>query len=182
MGSERAWLVPQLSVVLHLVLAWAFFQDDAEELLDMFPYAEAHYDGGAAAHRAIKPAMDMELPESAQTPETKTFSQLLSEFFAYMTKITDQQMGSSVKEKKDFVGYDFKEIAEEREHIFSKKASIDGARSTGWLKLISSRPEIPVLFCSNLADPIKPAPGHDTENCLAWREVPRDQYFLAVSI
>lgn len=181
-GSGRAWLVPQLSVVLHLVLAWASFQDDAEELLDMFPYAEAHYDGGAAAHRAIKPAMDMELPESAQTPEMKTFSQLLSEFFAYITNITDQQMGSGVKEKKGLVGYEFKKIAEEREHIFSKRASIDGARSAGWLKLIASTPDVPVLFCSNLADPVKPAPGHDTENCLAWREVPRDQYFLAASI
>ena len=33
-GTKRAWLVPELSVVLHMILAWASYQDQAEDVLE----------------------------------------------------------------------------------------------------------------------------------------------------
>lgn len=180
--SKRAWLVPQLSVILHLVLAWAFNQEDADDLQGMIPYADADCDGGEAAYRAMKSAMDTQLPERFRTNETTTFSQLLTEFFAYVTQITDQQMGSELKEDKDLVGYEFRNIAELQQHVWSRRAHIDAESSAGWLKLVASRPDIPILFCSNLTDPIRPSGPEDTGDSSAFTEAARGQYFLTASI
>lgn len=180
-GTKRAWLVPELSVVLHMILVWASYQDQAEDVLDKMPYAMPHHHGGEAAYEAIKSAMGSELPAHIQTDEVNTFSHLLVEFFARITYIKDQQIGAKSRETKDLIGYEFKEICEFQEHIASKRATIDTTKSAGWPKLIASRPDIAVLFCSGLVDPIQPTPK-EPDCCLTWSEIPKEQYFLTASM
>ncbi|KAH7043958.1 hypothetical protein B0J12DRAFT_628672 [Macrophomina phaseolina] len=185
-NTKRAWLVPELSAILHLALAWASRQPDAQQVLVKMPHAEVHSDGGEAAYEAICRARDDLLPTHIkhETDYDKqiTVIQLLASFLTRVSQIKDQQLqrrATGLKETKDIVGYEFEEIASFAENLQLRRAPIDPSTSGGWVRLISHRPEMAVIICRKLTDPIKLS---GKPLCPQWSAVPEGRDFLTASI
>lgn len=186
--TKQGWLVPELSAILHMALAWASYQHQSDQVLSNMPFAEARSDGGEAAYDAILQSANLLLPEHIRTGDRDgnqiSTLQALAPFFSRIGQIKDQQLQRSyvcgLKESKDLVGYEFKEIARFEEHLHLRRSKVDVERSGGWLRLVSCKPEMAVIFCSHLEAPIQPSPNQ--HSCPLWQKVPTDQYFLTASI
>ncbi|OMP83918.1 hypothetical protein BK809_0001301 [Diplodia seriata] len=186
--TKQGWLVPELSAVLHMALAWASYQHEPDQVLSNMPFADARSDGGEAAYDAILGSASALLPEYIQVAgdadgRRVSVLQALAPFFARIGQIKDQQLqrhACGLKETKDLVGYEFKEIASFEEHLQLRRSKIDVDRSGGWLRLVSCKPEMAVILCSHLKAPIQPASTQHT--CPLWKTVPTDQYYLTASI
>lgn len=99
-----------------------------------------------------------------------------------LSQIKDERMRQhvrGVKETKELIGYEFVDIAGFEEYMHAKRVAI-GKNGVGWMQFVAKRPEMAVLVCSNLKDPVKLANGEPT--CAAWAEVPKDQFYLAASM
>ncbi|KAI9793060.1 MAG: hypothetical protein M1816_000958 [Peltula sp. TS41687] len=75
--KKRGWLVPELSVVLHIAHAWATRQHDSQELLNKIPHAEISGDGGEAAYAAIMRNNTLQLRSISANGEPLAFMDLM---------------------------------------------------------------------------------------------------------
>ncbi|KAF4541484.1 Pfs domain protein [Lasiodiplodia theobromae] len=162
--TKQGWLVSELSAILHMALAWASYQHQSADVLSNLLLPE-HIKLGDNNDRQV------------------SIRQAFVPFFLRIGQIKDQQLqryACGIKESKDLVGYEFKEIASFEEHLHLRRSKVDVDKSGGWLRLVSSKPEMAVILCSNLEAPIQPASTQRV--CPFWQTVPTDQYYLTASV
>jgi hypothetical protein len=57
-GTKTGWLVPELSVILHLTHFWASQRPDHSELVNILPFSQPSPDGAVASYEAILKSKD----------------------------------------------------------------------------------------------------------------------------
>ena len=176
-ASKRAWLVPTLSVVLHMAHIWARDKDD---LLTTLPFANLDGDSGQAASIAIKKHSRDELRDELKGDEKYRLSDLIGRLLISLDKLADAEAhaksepGRSINlESSKLYGWDLLAIAKGQRIMIRKQVDL----SQNWTILGA---DILVLFCQNLGDIIRPA--SDVRVC-PWGDLSRHgQNYLTATV
>lgn len=186
-AMKSSWLVPESSLVLHLMLSWASVQeppphDKDRKVMQFMPFADAALDGGHAASQAIYSKANDALPEycrrsDEQDKKLTVWNIALMIFMALdCLKEHQQLLQRRLGGWKTYLqGFEFMHVA----NMTTKKAKrigIDEKQSGGWIKIIEKPPEIVVLFCNQLGEPLKYEAGQQI--CQAWQKMPSGYDFL----
>lgn len=154
--GKCAWLVPQLSVVLHMAHVWASNKTD---LLRPIPTAIPHWDSGEVALSVLKRHSKDELRDGLEGDKMYCLRDLISRLLTTLHKLaeseaqTKQEPGRTVKfGGSKLYGWEFLDVVRGKKTIFRKQVDI----RQDWMILAE---ESVVLFCQNFGDAIKPAPN-----------------------
>lgn len=187
-GTKTGWLVPELSVILHLVHFRASQRLDQRELVDKLPFAEPSPDGAEASYQAILASKDVPL-RSIPNRSTVIYvgdhvrwmylalqsrKEMLIKRQSETTKPPDLGRGSVL------YGWNFEQIANREEFLTRLKVNIDAESSGGWETLAREDPKIVVLFCYNLGQPIRPV--RPKQLCSSWHPIPYGRSYLVASV
>jgi len=202
--TRRAWMLPYLSVLLHLIhLRERATRSGAHPTMEM-PLAaqwddkiDDPYIASQAAWNAISPYFtpdqdeeaessgDLKVLSAAEKLHDKTAKRLLKHL-EYLVVVLREATNASVEwRKKEMAlfhrskvyGFELKEIAY-NDNLLYKERKLRYT-SGGWAKL--KRNDMGVLFCSKLWEAIVPI-GDDDELPEHWQTLPRDLDYLAAPL
>ena len=77
-------------------------------------------------------------------------------------------------------GWDLADAVDARDHTPRKEIKVHKNSSDKWIKHIAQDPSVLVLFCRNIAPPIRPA--YPAKICRAWNPIPSGQNYLVTPI
>jgi len=187
-GMKTGWLVPELSVILHLVHFWTSQRPDQRKLVDMLPFAEPSPDGAEASYQAILASKDDPL-QSSQNRSTVIYVgdrvrwmylALQSRKEMLIKRQSETTKPPNLGRKSVLYGWNFKEIANRQEFLTRLKVSIDTESSGRWETLAREDPKIVVLFCHKLGEPIRPV--RPEQLCSSWHPIPYGRSYLVASV
>lgn len=154
--GKRAWLVPQLGVVLHMAHIWACNKTD---LIQPIPTADPHWDSGEAALSVLKQHSRDELRDGLEEDRIYCLRDLIGRLLTTLHKLAEtealakREPGRTVKfGGSKLYGWELLDVARGKKTIFRKQVDI----GQDWIVLGK---ESVVLFCQNFGDVIKPAPN-----------------------
>jgi hypothetical protein len=187
-GTKTGWLVPELSVILHLVHFWASQRPEHDELVDTLPFSELSSDGAEASYRAILDSKDDPLQRNQKRNTViyvgdrirwiylalQSRKEILIKRQSETTKPPDLSRGGVL------YGWNFEEIANRQEFLTKLKVNVDAESSGGWETLAREDPKIVVLFCHNLGQPIRPV--RPEQLCSSWHPIPCGRCYLVASV
>ncbi|KAH0538907.1 hypothetical protein FGG08_004498 [Glutinoglossum americanum] len=169
-SAQRAWLVPAISALLHMVHIWARRN---EKFLPrgLPPFADASPDGGEAALSLINRESKFELGSEDDAP--LTLKGLVKDFWL---SLNESRSPRPKRSGKVIYGYELMDIVRGsdlrlKEHTIKNTAG-DWPYLTGDDRV--------VLFCDGLGEAITPDASTSTV-CSEWRSVPRRQDYLAAT-
>ena len=194
-NSRRAWLLPTLSVVLHMAHIWA--RD--KELKKNLPAAQVCWDAGKAAYSVVKEHGRDEIRDSLEDEKQYCVRDLISRLLICLEKLQEveavaRRNGRTVNlgTHSRLYGWDLVAIARGDGIVWRQQLNLD----QDWRILAL---DVPVLFCQNVGELIQPPPtikvcaagnpaklGQDhliaTVKCLRWlsnkRGKPTDSHCL----
>lgn len=171
--EQRAWLVPALSVILHMIHV-RFIEYRSEIHL---PYAMASWDGGTAAYSAIICNRHLQIgPQDPKNPYV--LQDIVTELWHSLKNLRSKAAARRFLESTTTLfGYEFMDIANSSTPFRLKKVQIQN--SGGWTDL-TQEVEI-VLFCSGFGDVIIPQIV-EPDACNVWPSVPKGENFLCATI
>ena len=173
--EQRAWLVPVLSVILHMIHL-RVKRDDQEVAI---PYAEASWDGGRAAYETIMGSR--ELPIGPQDPKRAyELQDVVEDVWIALSNLPSKPASRPFYKpslKTTLFGYEFMDVALRGPPIRLKRAAV--ANAGGWTRL-TREIEI-VLFCKGLGDLITPK-HTESMACPFWRTVPKYKGYLCATV
>jgi hypothetical protein len=183
--ERRAWLVPYVSVLLHLARARAYHQ---RSLGYHIPGCEPAADGGSSALQTImrhrRDPVKKARPEGHQGHQElgMTVQDYVNEVWAALDKITLETCKAKRHFRNQIIGYEAADVAKMKTTLRMKRKDL-GIFSTGWTPLLS---EIKlVLFYEGLSDPILAQLGSiPNTHCgsRVWRQIPKGFDLLATSL
>ncbi|KAL4746263.1 hypothetical protein BDW72DRAFT_197854 [Aspergillus terricola var. indicus] len=141
-GAKRAWLVPRLSVLHHMAIAYCSALRGAKEPLSV-PLAKEHPNGGIASLKALRQSGSIQIERGGD--DLLTLRELLMGFSVNLAKISPHRARHS-----KISGYEFMDIVHELPTTTLKRVHIQNEGSP-WTSLLEW---VPCLFCSNLGDAI----------------------------
>ena len=184
--SRTAWLVPKLSVILHMAhrfkSKWGVDPD--------LPCAKATYLGGEAAKEAIRSASDkiFDVGDYEDDKQPKRLQDYVRSRWVVLTTATsisvdDSGVDLETQSQYELRGFEFMDIAGPHEEFSRKHWSLE--KSAGpWPKLLpSDKTKIqPVLFCAKLGQAIEAAINEDCYLDESCRIVPPNRDYLVCTI
>ena len=185
--KKRGWLVPELSVILHIVHVWAFWRHDlSPNTVHNIPHAVISANGGMAAYDAIdKGRLLKVLPEGIER-KPQFFIDVIKSFLTALESlkeeiITREDSSSSRPFRQPGLrGWDILDIVTRRQMFRRKEIPIMKSTGGNWDLLASENPEMIVLFGEGLGEPIKPE--RHQRLCRTWTPVPEGKCYLTASI
>ena len=175
-AQKIGWLVPTLSVILHMAHVWASQKND---LLASVPHATAQWDAGEAALTTIKDNRNRELRDELTGEEKLSLRKLVEDFMVSLDERFEiQQLANkdpkpTVKaELSKLYGWDLLDIVESKS---SRRKQL--RMSEGWMELSE---DILVLFCQDVGQIIRPA--QDATVCNSWNPIPPNRQYLAATV
>lgn len=179
--DKRGWLVPELSVILHIALAWASKQRDCSDILKMIPHAAISGNGGEAAYNAITRGQGIKL-RTGLDGNPQLFTDLIKNFMTALDSRKDLVIGreeTSNRKRSPLRGWEFVDIV--NFSYFSKREEVAIDRRSGgkWDLIAAENSELLVLFGKGLGDIIKPA--KDENICQSWNPIPKGKCYLTAS-
>lgn len=184
-GSERGWLVPELSVILHLIHKWAFRQKN-QSLLNRLPFARSVWNGGEAAFSEINANKDLQILSNSRDGVDLDLQSLVKKMLTVVESRKEQiieKESSSIRApswKSVLNGWEFNDIAAFKHISTMKTVEINEGTGGNWHLIPKYNPEIVVLFCDRLGEPIRPS-SHDRV-CASWSSVPEKRCYLTASM
>ena len=179
-SDRRAWMVPALGVILHMIHIWAILQKDSfpELHLSDMPFANPSSDIGQEARKIIHKNSNLELYVSKDNNEPYTLKDLVKKYWLGLEHAiaagADHDPSTS-----HLTGWDLMELVTGDPHSAAKKPAAKEFKGN-WNGLASD-PNIVVLLCSGLGEVI--TPKTDTQKlCSTWKSVPTEQDYLAASV
>ncbi|KAL9123052.1 MAG: hypothetical protein Q9187_000403 [Circinaria calcarea] len=185
--KKRGWLIPELSVILHIVHVWASRQEDlSPNTVHDIPHAEISANGGMAAYDAIDKGRLVKVRPEGIDGKPQLFIDVIKSFLtAFESRkeeiITREDSSSSRPFRQPGLrGWDILDIVT-RKHIFGRK-EVPIMKKTGgkWDLVALENPELIVLFGEGLGEPIKPE-RHE-KLCRTWTPVPEGRDYLIASV
>lgn len=200
-GASRAWLVPGLSLHLHLCHEYFFRnKDNWGAKTNHIPYADVSTNGSLAAIRALREGRDVHVfqdpedsdhdPSSRLPPNKTTLLHVFQMVHLNLVQSNDAREPFSISrpwpfltrvlnltsaELGDMLGTPNMKTSMKQVEILAKKAA-------PWHSLADSA-DI-VFVCSNIGHPIRPVPSWSTADAkkplkCECCELPRGEYYLA---
>ncbi|KAM0798061.1 hypothetical protein BDR22DRAFT_823619 [Usnea florida] len=185
-----AWLVPEISVVLHLTRSWFLEREDlAQNEIEKLPFAAEAEDGGSAAMEAIASHKSLELKRSTGASTWK-----------FMDIVIDSvRLLKACRETKDRVqssrsmslyvswvqsprlcGWDMADMIEGRDYTSRKEIPVPRNLVEKWMSCIANHPDMLLLFCKKLDAPIRPV--QPEQICRNWNPMPSGLNYLVASV
>lgn len=167
--SKRGWLVPTLSVMLHMAHVWA---RDKTDLLARIPHVEAKSDAGSAAWDVLLARNEgrRQLREPGCDEKGYYLHELIMSFWKELEQKREREAlqraeeGLNFKFEKDkLCGWEIMDIIN-GEPEPRRKEIILNKDWNAWSALTAN---VLVLLCQNLGDVILPAMG--TQLCRQWK-------------
>ena len=171
--ERRAWLVPTLSVILHMIHVRCI---DCPSKIYL-PYAIPSWDGGAAAYDAIISNRHIKIgPQDPKNPYV--LQDIVTELWHSLKNLRSKAAARRIWElTTTLFGYEFMDVANSSTPFRLKKVQIQN--SGGWTDL-THEVEI-VLFCSGFGEVITPQIV-EPNVCNFWPSVPKGENFLCATI
>lgn len=183
--DKRGWLVPELSVILHITLAWASKQSDLSIDLNLIPHAAISGNGGEAAYDAIMKGGRIQLRTDSEGKP-----QFFSDFIKHFMEALESRKDEIIKRKETSIvtlsnrrppllGWEFVDIVGLTYLSSRKKVTINRSSGGEWDLIAAKNPELIVLFGKGLGEIIKPA--RDERICQTWNPIPKSYCYLTAS-
>ena len=183
--ERRAWLVPTLEVILHVIHArFSLGLYNVDGTSATIPYSEPTLKlSDQAARRAVIESKDKKLYEQ---PEGKAYYVrdavldiwLLLERMMERDEIISSTPGVKLRGtmRDRLYGWEFQALVEQKS--FRRKEQVLKKSNGGWTDLLNDINAV-VLFANGFKEVIKPI-SHLTNLCSAWKTLPQDKDYLAV--
>lgn len=179
--DKRGWLVPELSVILHIALAWASKQHDHSDTLNRIPRATVSDDGGEAAYDAIRRGQEIKLPTGLDgTPQF--FPDLIKNFMTALDsrkELVIEREKTSNRKRSSLRGWEFIDIVNFKYFSKREEVAIDPSSGGNWDLIAAENSELIVLFGKGFGEIIKPA--KDENICQSWNPIPKGNCYLTAS-
>ena len=187
-GRRQGWLVPELSVVLHIAHTWASRQPDiAAEVLEKIPHAAVSGDGGVAAWDAIEEGKSVELRKDSMDEKPQLFGDVIKNVLCALESRKDSAAGRDdtffefhTKTGSGLRGWDFVDVVDWKYSSERKEVEIERKTAGEWSSIAAENPDLMVLFCKDLGQPIKPAKQQKV--CRLWSPIPEGRCYLTASV
>ena len=182
--ERRAWLVPALEVILHVIHSRCFLN---LYKLDRSKTGISYSDETAkisdqAARRAITVSKDKQLYEGTSLGDKAycvrdavldiwSLLERMMERDAVITSAPGVAVRGTMRDK--LYGWEFRALVEDKSS-FRRKEQVLEKSNGGWVDLVDDTDTI-VLFGNGFQEVIKPVPS-----CSAWRILPKGRDYLAV--
>ena len=187
METKRGWLVPELSVVLHISHAQIAEQPHLNcEELDRLGYAEISGDGGQAAFDAITRACEVKLCDKDVDGKPLLFRDIVDKILLALESRKELRIarkdtsGSRQLIRSGLCGWDLIDFVNFDYLHRSREVSIDKKTGGSWDRIASENPDIIVLFCKDLGEIIKP--NEDEKVCGSLTPLPEGRSHLIASV
>lgn len=172
--SKQVWLVPMLSLVLHL--CHRYFQEvDSDGHMDNpLPFADPSPDGASEAARVLEASGDVLAFGAAGDPDAENLRQL---FLRINTNLLDAAATREQSNKKTLFASELMAMVIEpgRGSPLKKMKASDDVES--WVGLLERVDFVGV--CANIGHLIEPEPPSTSQYPCACSVLPRDEYLLA---
>ena len=172
-SGERAWMVPELIIALHMVHTWAA---QAGTFKEQMPFAELTDDPGDAARKVLTDNWGFVLRDPPETNQSsrKTLKDLIMQFWHAMTsrQFKDLLARNSEVSNTALCGLEYLDIVL-GECSERKQVSLHGK----WRPFSD---EVLVIFGQNFGDIIQPAP--EIGVCGQWNPIPPNRSLLTATI
>lgn len=172
-SEQRGWLVPALSVILHMVHVRVLEDSYSADL----PYADACWDRGGAAFKAIYDNRD--LPVGPQNPEKPyTLRDIVEEFWYALKRLRGKRARRNYLNMKTILyGHELMDLVHRTGPVRLKRIEIGD--TGGWSSLTN---DIDLtLFCTEFGDVIAPMEC-PCGLCPFWASVPRHMGILCATV
>ena len=179
-SDRRAWMVPALSVILHMCHIWASLQKKHFPTLEVagLPYAEAVWDIGREAQKVCHESSGYKLYTSKDGGTPFTLKDLVHRYWSEIERVVGAEKDNSYSGGR-LVGWDLMEIV--TREPFSQLNEPSTREFKGNWKALASHPNMPVLFCQGLGDVIVPN-IHTQKLCRIWESVPTQREYLTATV
>lgn len=177
--SHRAWMVPALSVILHMTHIWYHnFKDDFPSDIEAPPFVDASSNIAAETLKVMKDKTSFKLYTKLTNNEPYSLGDKVA---SYCLKF--QELLASTKHHKginadELSGWDLMEVLSVGPSV--PKTPHEWKFKGNW-KALAQNPEMIVLLGHNLGDIIVPE-FEDQRVCPSWMRVPPNQDLLTASI
>ena len=185
--DKRGWLVNGTSALLHLLRA-SLEHDSTDKFKSVFLFKREKMQEASElhkAHAAIDVLLNAKNRDLKIYPKNNGYLRLedrVEHFYDILEQIIDYQASvaeqSSVRARKHLEGWDFKDLATDRDPIYPRVATLK-AFGKGWVDFTRSIHAI-TLFGRGFGEIIYPT---NTSNlCAHWAKLPKGRYYLAVCV
>ena len=174
--AQKGWLVPTLSVVLHMLHVWAL----DKKLLRQIPFVHPCSNAGELARELIERDGELKLRPGERKKQYECLKDVVKKHLIFLEclrveeAIAERDRAATVKLRAAKVyGWDLVGIAKLDLPFFRKEHSIDES----WTGLSK---KVLVLFCQGLGEVIRPAPA--SKVCSAWYPIPSKRQYLTATV
>jgi hypothetical protein len=178
--DRRAWMVPALSAILHMVHIWAAVQKKQFPQLCVpeLPYAEPAWDIGRAAQEVIYTNSRLQLYVSEDDEKPYLLKDLVKKYWLQLERVIEAERDRKPSAS-HLVGWELMELVTGDPFSLAKKPSTREVRGN-W-NTLASDPHMIVLICRGLGEVI--VPNTEVQKlCRVWKSVPKDSDYLTASI
>ena len=150
------------------------------------PYADALGDGGSAAWDAIWRGRALVLSNNGIERKPELFIDVINNMVAALESrkelIIERESasGSRLQSQPRLRGWELIDIATSMFMFNRKEVPINTKTGGDWYRIASENPDVVVLFCNGLGEPIKAA--EDEKVCRTWTPVPEGKDYLTASV
>lgn len=180
-SDRRAWMVPALGVILHMIHVWAFLQKKNFPALCLpdLPYIKPQWDVGRAAQEVIYQNSNLELYVSKDDDKPYLLKDLVKRYWLELETVIAIGAEQNISSVENLTGWELMEIIGRNPRSALKEPSTRSFEGN-W-KDLASDPNMVVLFCQGVGDIIVPSP--DSQNiCSKWKLVPPGKDYLTASV
>lgn len=178
--KQQAWLVPALSIILHMAHAWKAKYAPKVQL----PYAKPDWDGGQAAFNIIAESSRLELERSLEDDTPYFLKDLVKRLWEHLISCfdctnLDTRRGRGTIEfgNPKLRGWEYRDIIDPPPVCSKMKEQILDRSGCGWENLTE---DVLLLVCKGLGEVIQPAkPG---ALCAEIYPVQRGMKYLTASV
>ena len=182
--ERRAWLVPALDVILHVIHARScldLYKSDSSKTKISYSDATAKISDRAARH-ALMASKDQQLYEGTSPGEKAYYVRdAILDIWSLLERMMERDAvitstpGVAVQGtwQNKLYGWEFRALAEDKSS-FRRKEQVLEKTNGGWVDLVGDTDTI-VLFGNGFEEVIKPV-----SSCSAWEVLPKGRDYLAV--
>lgn len=177
-----AFLVPELSVFLHLVAT--HLKKTSKSTNSKIPYSKKSPDRGTAAYEAIKAAQDLEAPFGVG--ELKKYGEVVREVLDQFEQRKIQKIAnrcfSEIVVKEGIKGWNYTDIQEKKFGFWKRELPTSNLKPRPiWWKLFKNSNAV-VLFGRGMLQPIRGSNIQNMFTCTSWNVVPEGEHLLLSNI
>ena len=184
--SKIGWLVPELSILLHIAYAALIkYFPDIDALYQLY-YANPEADGGIAALRTIEECGNIFLWKTKEDDEEKDFlfKDLINDFLSWFES-RKQAMGTRIEHREllpslDLRGWDFEDLRDFTAFYHIRKVAAPLLDRPDWWDL-AQEPNTLVILGTNAGQVI--SPNWQLERpCRSWISIPTNHGLFASTV